>query len=358
MFALLVTVVAPFADPASGLDIVLTVLPVVALGAWGYTRVVPLAPVAVAVVAPIVAAQNSGGLEPAMFNVSILAFVAGRWAGSAAEAVLLGLIALAAPFATALVQGHDQVSVGIWALGIVFPWAIGRGVLRQAQLSAQLDETRRELAERALAEERRRIARDVHDFVGHGLAAMMLQVTSARHVLRRDPAAAEEALTAAEEVGRASMQELRRTVALLRSDERAGAAQPVASAAEVGELIRRARASGLDVEERIAGIDGVPAAVGVVAYRVAQEALANAIRHAPRARTRVELSSAGAELTLTVDSIGPVSSTPASGDNRPGYGLIGMRERAVALGGTLDAGPTTTGWRVICRLPLAEGELA
>ena len=112
--------------------------------------------------------------------------------------------------------------MGIWVVGIVFPWVLGRVFVRQAQLAAELDATRRELAQQALLAERRRIARDVHDFVGHGLAAVMLQVTSARHVLRRDPASAEEALRSAEEVGRRSMEELRRTVTLLRSDDEAG----------------------------------------------------------------------------------------------------------------------------------------
>ena len=106
--------------------------------------------------------------------------------------------------------------MGIWIMGIAFPWALGRLAARQSEMAIELDATRRDLAQQALLEERRRIARDVHDLVGHGLAAVMLQVTSARHVLHRDPAAAEEALRSAEDVGRRNMKELRRTVALLR----------------------------------------------------------------------------------------------------------------------------------------------
>src|SRR5205823_6187848 len=92
-----------------------------------------------------------------------------------------------------------------------------------------------------------------------------------------------------------------------------------------------------------------------VAYRIAQEALANAIRHAPRARTRVKLSTDAAELVLVVDSCGPVAPAPQPADDRPRFGLIGMRERATAVGGSFDAGPTPDGWRVHCRLPLAAG---
>ena len=104
-----------------------------------------------------------------------------------------------------------EVAVGIWSVAIVFIWVIGRAVVRQERLVVELEGTRHQLAQQALLTERRRIARDVHDFVGHGLAAVMLQVTSPRHVLRRDVDAAEEALRSAEEVGRRSMQELRRT---------------------------------------------------------------------------------------------------------------------------------------------------
>ena len=91
-----------------------------------------------------------------------------------------------------------EVATGIWVVAIVFTWVVGRAVARQERLVLELEGTRRRLAEHAVLAERRRIARDVHDFVGHGLAAMMLQVTSARHVLRRDPGAAEEALRSAE----------------------------------------------------------------------------------------------------------------------------------------------------------------
>ena len=162
-----------------------------------------------------------------MFEVSVLAFVVACWERSLVSAVALGLVALASPAVVAAFETHGNIAVGIWILGIAFPWAIGRAILRQVQLAAQLEATRREFGEQAMLEERRRIARDVHDFVGHGLAAVMLQVTSARHVLRRDPAAAEEALRSAEDVGRRSMQELRRNVALLRSDEEPGVLPPV-----------------------------------------------------------------------------------------------------------------------------------
>jgi signal transduction histidine kinase len=351
--AFAIAVVAAVVDRPAAPDLILAAVPVAAFAVWTYAPGVPLAAISLAVLVPVVVAQRSGQLEPLFFEASLLAFVVGRWSSSAAPAVMLGLLAAASPVAVSLVQDPSEISAGIWLLGIAFPWVIARAVARQGQLSAQLDATRRELAEQALLAERRRIARDVHDFVGHGLAAMMLQVTSARHVLRRDPDAAEEALSSAEEVGRRSMQELRRTVALLRSDDEAAVAPPLPSALEIPALVDDARTGGLAVELRMRGdLSRIGPSVGVAVYRIAQEALANAARHAPHARTVLRLELADGRVSLAAETSGPV--VAAAERERPRYGLIGMRERATALGGELVAGPTPDGWRLSCVLPLDE----
>jgi len=351
LFAFGVAVLAVVVDRGSAIDFVLAAVPVVAFGVWAYVPGVPLPLVSVAVLVPVVAAQRSGHLEPLMFDLSLLGFVVGRWSKPLAAAVALGALTATTPVVVSVIQSPSQIRVAIWVLAVAFPWAIGRALARQADLAAQLDETRRELDRQALLSERRRIARDVHDFVGHGLAAMMLQVTSARHVLRRDPAAAEEALRSAEEVGRRSMQELRRTVSLLRNEEDR-ATDPVPAATEIPTLVEQARSGGLDIEFRLSGdLSQVPDGSGVALYRIVQEALANATRHAPRARTVLGVECGDGQVHLVADTVGPA--TAAS--QRPGYGLIGMRERAAALGGELAAGPTSDGWRVSCRLPLDGG---
>jgi signal transduction histidine kinase len=356
VIALAAAVLAAVTDPSWTVDLVLAAVPVVAFGLWAFRRNVPLLLVSVAVIVSVVVAQRSGQLEPLFFEVSLLAFVVARWSSSLRMAVALGLLAAASPVAVSLVQSPSEIAVAIWIIGIAFPWVLGRGFARQAELTARLEAAQRELAQQALLAERRRIARDVHDFVGHGLAAVMLQVTSARHVLRRDPASAEEALRSAEAVGRLSMEELRRTVGLLRSEDEAGVAPPLPSAEEVSALVEHARAAGLAVELRTRGdLSLVPQTVGVAVYRIAQEALANAARHAPRARTVLELELADRQVRLVAETSGPVAA-PASERERPRYGLVGMRERAVALDGELTAGPTPDGWRVSCRLPLAAGE--
>jgi signal transduction histidine kinase len=353
--AVAVAVVAALVDPSTPGELLLMAIPPAALAAWTFLPRAPLPAVAIAVLVPVVAVQHSGYHEPIMFEASLLAFVVGCWVESLALAAALGLLAVAAPIAVGAIETSGKVGVGIWIVGVAFPWLIGRAIHRQMQLAAALEATRRKLAEQAMLDERRRIARDVHDFVGHGLAAVMLQVTSARHVLRRDPAAAEEALRAAEDVGRRSMRELRRTVALLRSDDEDGAiAPPVPTADEIPELIAEARTGGLDVELNVDGdLTGLDPGVGLALHRIAQEALANAARHAPHARTVLEIAVGDAEARLVANTAGPLTPvTPAADSERRSYGVVGMRERATALGGELSAGPTVDGWRVSCRLPL------
>jgi signal transduction histidine kinase len=225
--ALVVAVVAVVADPGSTGSMVLAAVPVIAFAAWAWLPRVPIVGVSVVVVA---------------------AFV-GAWVAPLRLSLALGLLTLAGPVIVWLTEPADADLGGVWLLGIAFPWVVSRAVRRQMELAQQLDATRQELAEQALVAQRREIARDVHDLVGHGLAAMMLHVTGARHVLRRDPDAAEEALRAAEEQGRQSMRELRQTLTFLRDDE--GVAAPVPTTRDISALVDNARAGGLAVELRM-----------------------------------------------------------------------------------------------------------
>jgi len=354
--ALTVALVAVVTQPSTPADLLLAGVPVAAFYVWAWVPKTPLLVLSVAVIVPVVVAQRSGELEPLMFEASVLAFVVGRWSPSLRSAVPLGLLAAATPVLVAVMQDPSEVAVAIWIVGIALPWAMSRAFVRQEQLADQLDDTRRELAQQALVAERRQIARDVHDFVGHGLAAVMLQVTSARHVLRRDPEAAEDALRSAEEVGRRSMRELRRTVALLRSDDETGVEPPLPSVAEIPALVDQARAGGLAVELQTRGdLSSIPPGVGVAVYRITQEALANAARHAPRAQTSLGLELTNGRVAIVAETTGPiVTSSSSSERERPRYGLIGMQERVTALGGEFAAGPTPSGWRMSCQLPVGD----
>jgi signal transduction histidine kinase len=357
--ALGIAVIAAVGNPSTAADLILVAAVVGAFAVWAYVPNVPLLALSVAVLVPVVVAQRSGQLEPLFFEACLLAFVVAGWVRSVVAAVALGLLAVASPVAVSLIQDPSEIAVGNWVIGIAFLWVFGRAMARQRQLAAELDAARRELAEQALIAERRRVARDVHDFVGHGLAAVMLQVTSARHVLRRDREAAEEALRSAEEVGRRSMQELRRTVALLRRDDEAGVASPVQSSSDIPALVDHARAGGLAVELVTRGdLSRIAPGVGLALYRISQEALANAARHAPQARTVLEIEVAEGRAFLVAETTGPTVSGAASEPQRPHYGLVGMRERAIALGGEFAAGPTREGWRLTCQFPLEAREAA
>lgn len=350
--ALVAAVVAAITDPSSAGDLLLAAIAVGAFLAWAVAPRVPLWALSAAVIIPVAVAQHAGGLEPLLFEVSLLGFVIGRWATPLAYSITLGLLALTAPVAANAIQDPGEIAVGIWIMGIALPWVFGRAAARQSQLVAELEATRQELARQAVLAERREIARELHDVVGHGLTAVLLQVTSARHVLRRDPASAEEALHEAEAIGRRSMGEMRRTLALLRSDDDAGVAPPVPTAEQIPALVERSQAAGLAVELRIRGeLPPIGQSVGTALYRIAEEALANAARHAPQGRTVLELELADEEIGLVAETTGPLA--PVDKHQRPRYGLIGMRERATAVGGTFTAGPTADGWRVRCRLPAA-----
>jgi signal transduction histidine kinase len=147
------------------------------------------------------------------------------------------------------------------------------------------------------------------------------------------------------------MADLRRTIGVLRSDE-VEVAQPVPSAREIPTLVEEARATGLAVELRVRGdLAPIAQSVGAALYRVAQESLANAVRHAPQARTVLHVEVADEQVSVVAETTGRMEAATDDPPEGPRYGLIGMRERVGALGGEFAAGPTADGWTVSCRLP-------
>src|SRR5690606_18998196 len=182
-------------------------------------------------------------LEPSMFLISLLSLVAAAWEPRR----WLAWVLVAARMPTPIIgtpPGHGGRIRTVWVLGIGFPAVVGVITRRLDLVTAELAAARQELAQRAVADERQRIGRDVHDLVGHGLAAVMLHLTGARHVLRRDPDAADRALQTAEQAGRASLQELRRAVDQLRREEDDTSA-PAPGLGQVRELVATYRSAGL-----------------------------------------------------------------------------------------------------------------
>ncbi|WP_109474104.1 sensor histidine kinase [Ornithinimicrobium cavernae] len=338
--------IAALSEPSSLWLVAALTAAALGLAAWAFLEV-PVHAVAVPVLVLTAVSQRDAGLEPGLFLLSLLAIVLTGWSDLTWTSVTLVLATAATPVVVALLQrGEDSISGGIWVLAVLFPALMGWAFHRQEKLAAELERARLALAEQAVLEERRRIARDVHDLVGHGLAAMMLQITSARHVLDRDTEEVREALTSAEDVGRRTLQDLRRTVGVLRDE--GGVQAPLEGLEQIGDLVEDARSGGLRAEYVARGPqDGVEQSVGLTMFRIAQAALANAAIHAPAARTVVTSTVTSENVTLEVLSSGPLR--PADPHERRGhYGLRGMQERAEVVGGEFSAGPVPGGWLVRC----------
>ncbi|UFN43305.1 sensor histidine kinase [Nocardioides okcheonensis] len=235
-------------------------------------------------------------------------------------------------------------------------WALGAAAQEReryvSSLVARAEQAER-MAEReielAARDERSRIAREMHDVVAHGLSVIVVQADGARYAAAREPGVAVETLGTIAETGRESLTEMRRLLGLLREGDTGLAPQPTLG--DVRHLVEEARASGTRVEADLPDdLPDVPDGVGLAAYRIVQEALTNVRKHAGRdARVSVRLA-VGRDLEVEVRDDG--HGAASSSDGR-GLGLVGMRERAHAHGGTLEAGPATGGgFAVSARLPL------
>ncbi|MFE7650463.1 sensor histidine kinase [Streptomyces phaeoluteigriseus] len=230
-----------------------------------------------------------------------------------------------------------------------------RAVVRAIRERAERAErTREEEARRRVAEERLRIARDLHDVVAHHIALVNVQAGVAAHVMDKRPDQAKEALAHVREASRSALNELRATVGLLRqSGDPEAPTEPAPGLDRLDELAGTFRNAGLQVEVARADHDTrLPAAVGLAAYRVIQEALTNVQKHAgPDARAEVSVVRVGPNIEVTVLDDG-AGDAPAPQDGG-GHGLLGMRERVTALRGTLTTGPRYGGgYRVHAILPV------
>ncbi|SBT41912.1 sensor histidine kinase [Micromonospora narathiwatensis] len=238
-------------------------------------------------------------------------------------------------------------------------YAVGRAVQARRQSTRMLRErarvaeaTQRSLAEQAVADERRRIARELHDVVAHQVSVMGVLATGARRVLRRDPDAADAAMATVEETGRATLRELRRLLDVLRTDsEPAAELAPQPGLTGIEALVEQVREAGLPVTLRVDGRFGpLEEGVALTVYRIVQEALTNALKHAGAATALVRLTVTDDFLAVEVTDTGR---GPAPLPDRIGHGLVGMRERVALYGGILRTGPRTGGgFRVYARIPL------
>jgi signal transduction histidine kinase len=239
---------------------------------------------------------------------------------------------------------------GAWLAGSTLTVLCALLIRHEIDLVTQLRAAQAGLAEQARTTERNRIARELHDVIGHTLVVSLLHVQSARLAVEHDPADAARALAEAERLGRECLAEVRMAVGMLREDDRGtgpgGATAPLPGVDGLPALVERFRSAGADISLEIDGdTAALPATAGLAVYRIAQEALTNAVKHAPGAPTAVRLSVGGGRVTFTADS----RAAPGTGT---GLGVVSMRERAESLGGTCQAGPGGQGWLVRATLPL------
>ena len=259
-------------------------------------------------------------------------------------AYLAGTLAL---FAVEWLWVEPDPGWGAWMAGTALTVLGGLLIRRERDLVSQLRAAQAGLAERARAEERNRIARELHDVIAHTLTVSLLHVTSARLAVDHDPAGAARALAEAERLGQESLAEVRLAVGMLHRNEDPGRTAPLPGAGDLPALVERFRSAGADVTLAVEGDTGrLPATTGLAVYRILQEALTNAVKHAPGTPTAVRLSVHADAVRLAIDS----AAKPGTGT---GLGVPSMRERAEALGGSCRAGPGGRGWLVQATLPLA-----
>ncbi|TKK85349.1 hypothetical protein FDA94_25905 [Herbidospora galbida] len=304
---------------------------------------------ALAVLVPLGAAVLIGLDSPvaALMALAVGLLLVALNVGFAPVPLAAGVAGLTYLVAVAALAGAPPVGWVALHLGFALTLAAAYAVRVSHDSSRLVARALEALALQRAADQRRIMAQDVHDVVGHTLAVTMLHITAARMAIKRSSEAeALEALEEAERHGRASLADLRRLVKVLRSGEESPTA-PQPGLADVEALVESFRAAGSPVEFTLSvdGLAVVNPGSELAAYRIVQEALANAVRHGTGA-ARVSLTLAGGEVAVEVGN--PVGGLT---DNGPGSGLVGMRERASAAGGDLTAGIRDGEWLVSARMP-------
>ncbi|WP_240506793.1 sensor histidine kinase [Thermoactinospora rubra] len=245
-------------------------------------------------------------------------------------------------------QRHiDDTSFLIVAEGVVATIAAGGVTRNRRAYRAEMEHAKEEEAKRRETEERLRIARELHDVIGHNISMINVQAGSALHGIRKRPEEAEAALRTIKDTSKETLRQLRTTLGMLRQVDEHAPTAPAGSLARLDELVRE---SGLKVVTTVSGpLTDLPAEVDIAATRIIREALTNVARHSGADHAALTVGRDGEDLVVRVEDSGP----GATFTDGTGFGIQGMRERATALGGSLEAGPRPEGgFRVVARLPL------
>ncbi len=300
-----------------------------------------------------------GGFYTIPMGIAFFAVVdAGfRRAGIAASVLVIGGF-LVVGFATG--RGHisdlgNALWFGGWLVASLVLGEVTRGrrayVAEVQQRALAAERSREEEARRRAGEERIRIARELHDILGHRISLINVQASAAVHLLDRDPEQARTALVAIKQASHEALGEVRATLGLLRQINEPEPVAPAPSLAQLDAVIAETSAAGLDVRLEVRGeARSLPSGVDLAAYRIIQESLTNVVRHARATSAQIAIAYRPAEVEIEIIDNGVQLVPPERAGS--GSGLIGMRERATALGGELDASPRPGGgFRVRARLP-------
>jgi signal transduction histidine kinase len=336
-------------------------LVVLVMGAVAFRRVFPLATLGFVVIGML--AVNSNGQLSVFAALVIVSFTAGLEVDPPRS--YRGLFLATVPFYLGYAFADPMVSDFV-AVTVLYggSWAVGQMVRQRtreaAEHAARADRAEREREEgaaRAVAEERARIARELHDIVSHSISVIAVQTQAVRRRLGPDHGREVDDLRAVETTAREAMAEMRRLFGILRAEGERPALSPQPGLDQLDRLIADARGAGVEVS---LAVDGrpvpLPPGLDLTAYRIVQEALTNVRKHAPGGRVTVRVHHGEADVGVVVEDTGGV---PSSGADGTGLGLVGMRERVELYGGRLDAGPLPGGgFSVRARLPFREGQPA
>jgi signal transduction histidine kinase len=300
------------------------------------------------------------GAAPSVLLVGVYTVAAWSSARDRLVAVLAMAIGLTI-VAVAGIPGSNTADVAFNFVLYAAAYLFGSTVRNRRLYSEQLEERARELerdreeqAKLAVADERLRIAQELHDVVAHSMGVIAVQAGVGAHVIDSDPTEAKKSLQAISQTSRATLAEIRRMLGALREDDEA-AYEPAPGLADLDRLVRDVGSAGVEVEVRNEGDTcELPPGVDFTAYRIVQEALTNVLKHAGRARAEVVVGYETGALRLEIVDDG----RGVNGSAEPGgHGLMGMRERVGVYGGSFEAGPRTGGgFRVAVRLPYGEPE--
>ena len=350
------------------------------LAAGGLSLVVrrryPVAVLAITLASALIAARLNASVVWFALIVAFFTAVLARKRAAAIASLVIGYLGSIWP--PWLIGRHGQTSIagalGL-AAGLIFLLLVAELIRNRSERAADAQRNRDEELRRRASEERMRMARDLHDVVAHNIAVINVQANTALHLMDRQPERARTALSTINDVSKQALVELRSVLGVLRDvdagngdgggDGDGGRAPraPAPSLARLGDLVDHAAAAGLTVRiEEDGAPAALPADVDLSAYRIIQEALTNTARHSGGTRATVRLGYAGHGLEVAVDDDGPArpasSAGPLAAGNGSGNGIVGMTERATALGGTLQAGPRPGGgFQVRAWLPLREPEV-